>query len=134
MYLDLSMAPRLFSADNIKASVALSLDFAREGHYGRGTDTLQGLHSLLEKVLPLSPRLRSTLATVKSLKSLYETLQRQGLYGELHSIKILDELRSYEVHTHGHIATVALLEKRIQEILSLVCQHGTKEIFRDGLN
>ncbi|PMD57524.1 uncharacterized protein K444DRAFT_644408 [Hyaloscypha bicolor E] len=102
------------------ASVALSLDFAREGHYGRGTDTLQGLHSLLEKVLPLSPRLRSTLATVKSLKSLYETLQRQGLYGELHSIKILDELRSYEVHTHEHIATVALLEKRIQEILSLL--------------
>jgi hypothetical protein len=112
----------LVNADHSQASVALSLDFTREGHYGRGTDTLQGLHSLLEKVLPLSPRLRSILATVTSLKILYQTLQRQGLYKELHPIKILDELRSYEVHTTGHLASIALLEKRIQEILSLVRQ------------
>jgi hypothetical protein len=102
--------------------VALSLDFAKEGYYGRGTDTLQSLHSLLEKVLPLSPRLRSTLVTVTSLKTLCETLRGKGLYEELHSIKMLDELRAYEVHTNGHLSSIALLEKRIQEILSLVSQ------------
>jgi hypothetical protein len=107
-------------ADSLKASIALSLDFEKDEHYGRGTDTLQSLHSLQDKTLPLSPRLRSTLATIISLNTLFETLCRKSLYAEPHSTKILDELRAYEVFINGHISSVELLEKRVQEILSLV--------------
>ena len=107
-------------ADSLKASIALSLDFEKDERYGRGTDTLQSLHSLQDKILPLSPRLRSTLATVISLNTLLETLRRKSLYAEPHSTKILDELRAYEVFINGHISSVELLEKRVQEILSLV--------------
>jgi hypothetical protein len=106
--------------NNLKASIALSLDFEKDEHYGRGTDTLQSLHSLQDKTLPLSPRLRSTLATIISLNTLFETLCRKSLYAEPHSTKILDELRAYEVFINGHISSVELLEKRVQEILSLV--------------
>jgi len=102
------------------ASISVSLDFRKEGNYGRGTDTLQDLHSLLEKVLPLSPRLKSTLSTVISLKTLYETLWGKGNFEELHSVKMFDELRAYETHINGHLASVALLEKRVQEILGLL--------------
>jgi hypothetical protein len=116
-------------ADFWKASIALSLDFAKEGHYGRGTDTLQGLHSLLEKVVPLSPRLRSTLATVTSLKTFYEPQGERVPSKEANSLNLLDELRSYEVHINGHLASVALLEKRIQEILSLVSREQTPRLF-----
>jgi hypothetical protein len=105
---------------NLKAAIAVSLDFEKDEHYRRGTDTLQNLHSLQDKILPLCPRLRSTLATVISLKTLFETLRGKSLYEELHSIKILDELRAYEVFINGHISSVELLEKRVQEILSLV--------------
>jgi hypothetical protein len=105
---------------DLKAAVAVSLDFKKDEHYETGTDTLQNLHSLQDKILPLCPRLRSTLATVISLKTLFETLRRKSLYEELHSIKVLDELRAYEVFINGHISSVELLEKRVQEILSLV--------------
>jgi hypothetical protein len=104
----------------LKAAIAVSLDFEKDEHYRRGTDTLQNLHSLQDKILPLCPRLRSTLATVISLETFFETLRRKSLYEELHSIKILDELRAYEVFINGHISSVELLEKRVQEILSLV--------------
>jgi hypothetical protein len=107
-------------ADSLKASIALSLDFEKDERYGRGTDTLQSLHSLQDKILPISPRLRSTLATVISLNTLLEALRRKSLYEEPHSTKILDELRAYEVFINGHISSVELLEKRVQEILSLV--------------
>jgi hypothetical protein len=114
------LPPYWIDTDNLKAAVAVSLDFEKDEHYKRGTDTLQNLHSLQDKILPLCPRLRSTLATVISLKTLFETLRRKSLYEELHSIKILDELRAYEVFLDGHISSVELLEKRVQEILSLV--------------
>jgi Mg2+ and Co2+ transporter CorA len=42
------------------------------------------------------------------------------LYEEHHSIKMLDELRAYEIQIDGHLASVDLLEKRAQEILSLL--------------
>jgi len=98
----------------------VSLDFRKEGNYARGTDTLQDLHSLLEKVLPLSPRLKSTLSTIISLKTLYETLWGKEYCEELYSVKMMDELKAYETHTNGNLASVALLEKRVQEILGLV--------------
>jgi hypothetical protein len=117
---DWELAHILIDTDNLKAAIAVSLDFEKDEHYRRGTDTLQNLHSLQDKILPLCPRLRSTLATVISLETFFETLRRKSLYEELHSIKILDELRAYEVFINGHISSVELLEKRVQEILSLV--------------
>jgi hypothetical protein len=120
----MSLAPRppffWINTNNLKASIALSLDFEKDEHYERGTDTLQSLHSLQDKILPLSPRLRSTLATIISLNTLFETLCRKSFYAEPHSTKILDELRAYEVFINGHISSVELFEKRVQEILSLV--------------
>lgn len=42
------------------------------------------------------------------------------LYSEHYSTKILGELKAYETRTEGHLTSVALLEKRIQETVSLV--------------
>jgi hypothetical protein len=87
---------------------------------GKGIDTLQDLYSLQDKALPLAPRLGSTLATVNSLKLYIETLRRKGYCQEDLSYEILDELESYDVILNGHLASIALLEKRTQEILNLV--------------
>ncbi|KAF8859385.1 hypothetical protein BDZ45DRAFT_361920 [Acephala macrosclerotiorum] len=102
------------------ASIALSYDFSTAQNHERGTDILQELHSLLNKIMPISPRLRSTLGTISSLRTLYGTLRRENLYTEHHSVQILDELKTYEIHTEGHLASVALLEKKVQETVSLL--------------
>lgn len=86
-------------------------------NHGRGTDILQELHAILNKIMPISPRLRSTLGTVISLKTLYETLRQKQIYSEHHSMHMLDELRAYESNTEGHLASVTLLEKKVQEML-----------------
>lgn len=66
------------------------------------------------------PRLRSTLATVNSLKVYIETLRRRECCKEELSVEIIDELESYDVLLNGHLTSVALLEKRVHEILNLV--------------
>jgi len=81
---------------------------------------MQDLHSLQDKVLPLAPRLRSTLATVTSLKKYNETLRSSGCCKEALYVEIADELESYDVQLNGHLASVTLLEKRVQEILNLL--------------
>lgn len=104
----------------VQASIALSYDFSTAQNHERGTDILQELHSLLNKIMPISPRLRSTIGTISSLKTLYETLRRKELYAKHHSIQILDELKAYETHAGGHLASVTLLEKKVQETVGLV--------------
>ena len=100
------------------ANDALSLDFSNEAHDKRGLETLQSLHHLEDKVLPLSARLRSILGTVRTLK------QHKDIFfpeeNREQSINVADELRSYETQLQGHLASVELLEKRAQEILKLV--------------
>lgn len=99
------------------ASDALSLDFSTGAHYRRGLNILQSLHNLEDQVLPLSPRLRSILSTVSSLKHFNET-NRSG--DDRQARKINDELRAYKTRLNGHLARVELLEKRTQEILKLL--------------
>jgi hypothetical protein len=116
-----------------KASDALSLDFSTEAHYKRGLDALQSLHNLEDKVLPLSPRLRSLLATVETLEE-HEDLFFSGVSKEKgQSVIVLDELRSYKARLHGLLGTVELLEKRVQEILKLVSYRGLLIDFRSHL-
>jgi hypothetical protein len=91
-------------------------------NHGRGTDILQELHALLNKIMPISTRLRSTAGTITSLKTLYESLRLKKLHTERHSMRILDELRAYEINTEGHLASVALLERRVQETVTLVSE------------
>lgn len=112
---------------SVQAATAVSCDFSVMENHGRGTDILQELHFILNKILPLLPRLRSTLGTVTSLKTLYETLRRKQLYSESHSTQILDELRAYETHTQGHLASVTLLEKKVEETVSLVSRAQSRE-------
>lgn len=57
---------------------------------------------------------------MNSLKAYIEILQSNGCCREDLSVEIKDELDSYEVQLNGHLASVALLEKRVQEILNLV--------------
>jgi hypothetical protein len=112
-----------------QASDALSLDFSTEAHYKRGLETLQNLHNLEDKVLPLAPRLRSMLATVTSLRE-YESLFFSDASNEKSQpVIVADELRSYETRIHGHLASVELLEKRVQEILKLVRYRGLLSYF-----
>jgi len=99
------------------ASDALSLDFSTDAHYARGLDILQSLHNLEDQVLPLTPRLRSILTTVNSLKHFNQT-SRPG--NDKESQRIDDELSAYETRLNGHLARVELLEKRTQETLKLV--------------
>ncbi|KUJ23542.1 uncharacterized protein LY89DRAFT_185482 [Mollisia scopiformis] len=104
----------------LMAAIAISYDFSVTGDHTKGTEIMQRLHALLMKISPITPRLRSTIGTVTALKTLYETLRRKTLYTERHSVKILDELKTYEAHAEGHLATVALLEKKIQETVGLL--------------
>lgn len=103
-----------------KAGVALSLDFSNEEHYSTGFNTLQDLHDLQDKVLPLSSRLRSTLATIVCLKEMNQLFREKGLLEVDQLDEMANEVRSYETRMHGHLASVELLEKRVQEILKLV--------------
>jgi hypothetical protein len=107
----------------------LSLDFTTEAHYKRGLETLQSLHNLEDKVLPLSPRLHSLQATVVSLRE-HEDIFFSGVSKEKgQPVIVADELRSYETRLHGHLASVELLEKRVQEILKLVRYRGLLKDF-----
>jgi hypothetical protein len=99
------------------ASDALSLDFSTDAHYRRGLNILQSLHNLEDQVLPLSPRLRSILNTVSSLKHFNESNRPRD---DRQARKINDEFISYEARLNGHLARVQLLEKRTQETLKLV--------------
>ena len=87
---------------------------------------MQDLHSLQDKVLPLTPRLRSTLATVTLLKKYNETLRKSACCKEALYVEIADELESYDVQLNGNLASVTLLEKRVQEILNLVSSRCLK--------
>lgn len=100
-------------------------------NHRKGTDILQNLHALLNKIMPITPRLCSTLATITALRTLYETLRGKKLYTERDSIRILDELRAYEAHSQGHLATVALLERRVQETVGLVSPIARKTGIED---
>jgi hypothetical protein len=104
------------------AKDALSLDFSNEAHDKRGLETLQSLHNLQDKVLPLSARLRAMLATVSTLKQ-HEDIFFPGENKD-QSIIVADELRSYETQLQCHLDHVELLEKRVQEILKLVRHRG----------
>jgi chromosome segregation ATPase len=107
-----------------QASDALSLDFSTEAHQKRGLEALQSLHTLEDKVLPLSPRLSSLLATVETLRE-YEDIFFSGLSKEKDQLVIVqDELRSYETQLRRLLTNVELLEKRVQEILKLVSYRG----------
>lgn len=101
------------------ANDALSLDFGNVAHDKRGLETLQKLHYLEDRILPLAARLRSTFATVDALeknRALFFPRAENG--GD---VNVDDELRSYQTRIKGHIESVVLLEKRTQEILKLVC-------------
>lgn len=89
-------------------------------NHGRGTDILQELHALLNKIMPLSTRLRSTAESIRTLKEHFESLRARKMYTERHSTQILNEFRGYEIKAEGHLASVALLERRIQETVGLV--------------
>ncbi|KAH8592626.1 hypothetical protein B0O99DRAFT_653773 [Bisporella sp. PMI_857] len=78
------------------------------------------LHNLQDKVLPLSLRLRSTLSTILSLKTYYEAIFNNGCSEKQKAVEIVDELHAYDVFLNGHLSSVALLEKRVQEILNLL--------------
>ncbi|KAH6679448.1 hypothetical protein B0J14DRAFT_297870 [Halenospora varia] len=102
------------------ASIAMSIDFSKEGYHGRGTNTLQSLHNLQDKVSPLFARLRSTLRTVASLKRYKKSLNNSNNSIPAQTKEILGELESYETSLHGNLASVTLLERRTQEILNLL--------------
>jgi hypothetical protein len=102
-----------------KASIAFSIDFSAEGYYERGADTLQSLHNLQDKVLPLSAKLQSTLRTVAGLSNCTDAFSNND-QANSSSQMILDEFRAYETSIDGHLDSVALLEKRVQEILNWV--------------
>jgi hypothetical protein len=100
--------------------VALSLDFSTEVQFSKGLTFLQDLHDLQDRVLPLASKLRSTLTTIVSLKEMNQLFRKKEVL-EVHQLdQMANELRSYETRVKGHLASVELLEKRVQEILKLV--------------
>jgi hypothetical protein len=104
------------------ANDALSLDFSSEAHDKRGLETLQSLHHLEDKVLPLSARLRSMLLTVTTLKEHQDILF--SVKSRDQPVDVSQEFQSYQTRLQGHLASVELLEKRTQEILKLVRYRG----------
>jgi hypothetical protein len=105
----------------------LAIDFSKGAQYGRGTETLQDVHNLQDKLLPLTPRLRSTLAIINSLKGYIKNLRERQLCTEELYVDIKNELEFYDVSLNGHLTSAALLEKRVQEILNLVSSSRSRK-------
>jgi hypothetical protein len=103
------------------ADVALTLEFSQNEHYASGYTQLRKLKHLEDKVLPLSARFRTTLATVTALKDANEMFNATGLCESKEYLEMSNELRYYETLLEGHLETVGLMERRVREILNLVC-------------
>jgi len=104
------------------ADVALTLEFSQTSHYTEGYTQLRKLKHLEDKVLPLTARFQTTLATVQKLMEVNEILHEKSWCEEKVYREMRDELRAYETHSKGHLITVALLQRRVSEILNLVSQ------------
>jgi hypothetical protein len=79
---------------------------------------LQDLQRLQERTLPLTAMLKSTMATTATLKQSYAL--QQGNHN-LNQENVLSELQSCESHMEGHIVSVQLIEKKLEEILNIFC-------------
>ncbi|KAF4634108.1 hypothetical protein G7Y89_g4004 [Cudoniella acicularis] len=102
------------------ADVALTLEFSKASHYAQGYTQLRKLKHLEDKVLPLTARFQTTLSTIKKLAEANEYFYRKGWCEENVWREMRDELSMYESYCGGHLITVALLQRRVGEILNLL--------------
>lgn len=79
---------------------------------------LQDLQHLQERTMPLVAILKSTMATIATIKQTYALQQNSD---NPNRQNVLSELQSYESHIDGHLVSVQLIEKKLEEILNMVC-------------
>lgn len=80
------------------------------------------MHHLEDVVFEVSPRLHSTLSTIKSVRTLRDRDRRRGVFdiSDDENDDLDDVLNLFDSKIHGHLASVENLEKRAQELIKLV--------------
>ncbi|CZR50160.1 uncharacterized protein PAC_00032 [Phialocephala subalpina] len=99
------------------ADIVLTLDFSKPREYAHGLQMLLQLQHLEDKVLPLAPRFRASLATVQRLKEMNSLFNKRGFCSGTEFRHLANETTKYESQLKAHWQSVELLEKRAQEIL-----------------
>lgn len=92
-------------------------------HYDLSFDTLQNLHYLEEKVIPLGALFRATLGIIDTIAKADEGFSdtRRRLNGQNGGFNLMNRLDSFAKECRGPITGQEILQKRIRGILELVC-------------
>jgi hypothetical protein len=98
----------------------VTIDFERKEAYQTGSELLQRLQHFEDIILPLVPRLKSTLATLTKLQTLGEWIPQARLGSHEEKQMYVDELLSFRAQVQGYIESTELLRKRSQRTLDIV--------------
>lgn len=105
---------------SFKVSIAVTIEFERPKAYQMGADLLQRLQNFEDIVLPLVPRLESTLSTLKGLRTLHFWFSEDMLKDRENITIYTDELQSFVSQVEGYIQSTKLMRKRSQRTLDIV--------------
>jgi len=98
----------------------LTIEFSEPGAYQIGSELLQKLQHFEDIILPLVPRLRSTLATLKTLPKLKGLIPESFIGSETDRAVYMDEVESFRTQVQGYIDSTELLKERSQRTLDIV--------------
>lgn len=98
----------------------MTIDFSEPGAYQMGSELLQKLQHFEDIILPLAPRLRSTLATLTTLPRLKGLIPEIFLGSKIDRAVHMDEVESFRTQVQGYIDSTELLKERSQRTLDIV--------------
>ncbi|KAF2796628.1 hypothetical protein K505DRAFT_237308, partial [Melanomma pulvis-pyrius CBS 109.77] len=100
--------------------IAVTIDFTEQNAYQTGSELLQKLQHFEDIILPLVPRLRSTLTTVATLCRLKCLIPDSQLGSYEDQAIYMDETDSFRTQIQGYIDSTELMKKRSQRILDIL--------------
>lgn len=103
-----------------QVDIAVTIDFTEHNAYQTGSELLQKLQHFEDIVLPLVPRLRSTLTTVTTLCRLKDLIPDSQLGSHEDQAIYMDEIESFRSQIQGYIDSTELMNQRSQRTLDIV--------------
>lgn len=100
--------------------IAVTIDFTEPTAYQIGSDLLQKLQHFEDIILPLVPRLRSTLATITTLSRLKGVIPDSHLGNQTNQVMYMDEAESFRTQVQGYIDSAELMKQRSHRTLDIV--------------
>jgi len=98
----------------------MTIDFTEPSASQIGSDLLQNLQHFEDIILPLVPRLRSTLATIATLSRLKVLIPNSHLGSHDDQAIYLDEAESFQTQLQGYIDSAELIKQRSHRTLEIV--------------